>query len=657
MTDLRSDVLRLCDAAAEALVLFDESDPSRVAALGAAFSDLQAAFGDIDGDHPVALAASAARAVADGDPDALGRIEGLFAKVREAAEHIEPADRASVAEVASKPKKRAADSPRITKATRTAKAAKAAKASEASQPDASFADDAELLHDFAVRATEHMDDADEFLLALEHDPTDRGAVDAVLRAFHTVKGMAGFLALNDVRDLAHEGEGLLESAQGGERVPDAETLDRVFGMVDAMREAIRIAAGGAPTAAPREGSSAEETEPTAIATVARETIRVDSERLDQLLDAIGELVIAESMVSRTARVEMALSVGLGQQLGRLDKLMRQLHEMAGSLRMIPLRPTFQRMARAARDIAHQADKQVDFILSGAETELDKAVVDRIADPLLHLVRNAVDHGIESARDRVAAGKPACGRVELRAYHKAGSIFVEIEDDGCGLDPEAIITRAREMGLLAEDESAPTERELLGLVFAPGLSTSEEVTDVSGRGVGMDVVKRTIDSLGGQISVRSESGRGTQFIMRLPVTLAVIDGMVIQVSDERYIVPTLSVVRSIRPEAAEITSVFERGETLRLGDELVRLIKLRDVFSLNGFKLGVDESIVMVVESDGEKAGLVIDEIVGQQQIVIKSLGDALGEVAGVSGGAVMPDGRVGLILDVGGLVALANRTK
>lgn len=517
-----------------------------------------------------------------------------------------------------------------------------------------------LVAEFISRAFEHLDDADEQLLTLERDPSDHDALNSVFRSFHTIKGMTGFLSLGDIQEIAHGGEALLEPARRSAQPLDPAVVDAVFGAVDQLRLAVRSLAsngGGAEGGVACNAEAARqagEATPSAHADVIASTVRVDAGRLDQLLDAVGELVIAESMVSSLARAEAAAAPGLMRQLGRLDKLMRQLHEMAGSLRMVPLRPTFQRLARAVRDVSHKAEKSIDLVMTGQETELDRAVVDRIEDPLLHLVRNAVDHGIEpDSNARIRAGKPPVGRVELRAYHKAGNIFVEVEDDGRGLDREKITERAIALGHIAADQAIP-DKDLLNLIFLPGLSTSETVTDVSGRGVGMDVVKRTVDSLAGQITIKSEPGRGTTFVIRLPITLAVIDGMAVRVGDDRYIVPTLSVIRSVRPDAAEVSTVLGSGEVLQHEEELLRLIRLAEIFEVDCDNRKLDESIVMVVEDDGQRAGLVIDEIIGQQQIVIKSLGDALGEVSGVSGGAVMPDGRVGLILDVEGLVELAN---
>lgn len=386
----------------------------------------------------------------------------------------------------------------------------------------------------------------------------------------------------------------------------------------------------------------------------KETVKVDADRLDRLVEMIGELVIAESMVSQSGEVREAASAQLMRHLNQLDKITRELQEMGTSLRMVPLRATFQKMARLVRDLSKKFGKQVEFAMAGEDTELDKTVVDKIGDPLVHMIRNALDHGLEAGADeRTAAGKPAAGRVELRAFHKGGNIYIEIHDDGKGLDRKAIIAKAIERGLIRDGE-ALSDREVYNLVFQPGFSTAKVVTDVSGRGVGMDVVKRNIDALRGQIDITSEVGKGTTFSIRLPLTLAIIDGMVIRVGSERYIIPTLSIIRSIRPKPSELSSILGRGEMLAVHGKLLPLFRLDRLFNVSGSEQDATRSIAVIVEDEGRQIGLLIDELLGQQQIVIKSLGEAMRGIPGIAGGAIMPDGHVGLILDVGGLVRLAH---
>ncbi len=386
----------------------------------------------------------------------------------------------------------------------------------------------------------------------------------------------------------------------------------------------------------------------------REAVKVDAERLDRLVDTIGELVIAESMVSHSEELRDGLSNKLGQHLGQLDKITRELQEMATSLRMVPVRSTFQKMARLARDLAKRSGKRVEFVMSGEDTELDKTLVDRIGDPLVHMVRNAVDHGLEaSLTERRKAGKPETGRVELRAFHRGGNIHIEIEDDGRGLDREAILAKGLERGLVREGDSL-SDREVFNLIFQPGFSTAKTITDVSGRGVGMDVVKRDIEALRGQVEIQSRLSKGSVFSLRLPLTLAIIDGMVVRAGTERYIIPTLSIVRCIRPKPHDLSTVLKRGQMLSLHGRLIPVFRLADLFRIEDAPPSPAEGVVVVVEEDLRQVGLFADELLGQQQIVIKTLGQSMQGVASISGGAIMPDGRVGLILDIGGLVRLAG---
>lgn len=387
----------------------------------------------------------------------------------------------------------------------------------------------------------------------------------------------------------------------------------------------------------------------------REAIKVDAERLDRLVNLMGELVVAQAMVRQTVEDDGVVDAHTRHSMAQLDKITRELQEISMSLRMVPLRSTFQKMARMVRDLAKKSRKPIDFVLRGEDTELDKSVVDLIGDPLMHMLRNSVDHGVEKTNEeRRAAGKSEQGRIELRAFHRGGSIFIEIEDDGRGLQRDAILAKARERGLI-EPDAVLSDREVWNLIFVPGFSTAQTITDVSGRGVGMDVVKRNIRALRGQIEVQSEPGKGTIISVRLPLTLAIIDGMVLRVDDECYIVPTQSIVMAIRPEDHHLSTVTGRGEMVNLHGELIPLFRLHRL--LQSSHMPADSmAIALVVESDGKRVALFADELLGQQQIVIKSLGEGLRGITGFAGGAIMADGSVGLILDVAGVVQLAQTT-
>lgn len=387
-----------------------------------------------------------------------------------------------------------------------------------------------------------------------------------------------------------------------------------------------------------------------------DTIRVPVKRLDQLIDAIGEGVIAQSMVYANSAVASLNDLALEKKIAQSMLIMRQIQEMSMSLRMVALRSTFQKMARLVRDLSKKVDKDVELILEGEDTELDKSVVENIGDPLIHMIRNALDHGIETVDERKMTDKPLKAKIFLRAYHKAGNVCIEIEDDGRGLNKDRIKNKAAERGLCKAGDML-SDQEIYQFIFMPGFSTAAMVTDISGRGVGMDVVHRNISALRGAVDIHSVEGKGTLFTIRLPLTLAIINGMIIRLGEERYIVPTLSIIESILPQKNQMETIVGKGEILKVRGELVRLIRLQEHFFGSGeLKKSADSSGIALVVEDamGRKVALFVDEIIDQQQVVIKNLGEGLGEIQGVSGGAIMSDGTISLILDVAGIVRSAS---
>ncbi len=387
--------------------------------------------------------------------------------------------------------------------------------------------------------------------------------------------------------------------------------------------------------------------------VVKETLKIEAERLDRLVDMIGELVIAESMVSQDSEILERVSARASRNLAHLNKITRELQEIGMSLRMMPVKPVFERMARLCRDLAKKSGKKIDFSMSGEDTEVDKSVVEKISDPLTHMIRNAVDHGIESSPDeRVRLGKPETGHIQLRAFHKGGDIIIEVEDDGRGLDKTAILNKARERKIISENQIL-SDQEIYNLIFMPGFSTAKMVTDVSGRGVGMDVVNRNIQALRGQVEIRTMAGKGTTFAMRMPLTLAIMDGIIVKVGSEQYIIPTLSVVESIRPKQEDISTVMGNAEMISVRGKLIPMFRISRLFGLNDAVKDVTSALVVIVEDEGKQVGFVVDNLVGHQQIVIKSLGESFSNLKGISGGAIMADGRVGLILDVAGITRIA----
>lgn len=384
------------------------------------------------------------------------------------------------------------------------------------------------------------------------------------------------------------------------------------------------------------------------------SVRVSTNRLDRLIDMVGELVIAHSMVAQDDIVINGSNHELIKKVGHASKIVRELQDMSMSLRMVPLKATFNKMTRLVRDVSRKTGKQVHLVTDGEETEIDRNLVDVINDPLVHMIRNAVDHGIEAPEVRRESGKDETGQVKLAAYHSAGNVVVEIQDDGKGLDRDVILKKAIQNGLVNEGATL-SDREIYNLVFEPGFSTAAQVTDVSGRGVGMDVVRKNIESLRGQVEIHSVKGAGSTFKMSLPLTLAIIDGMVVKVGEETYVIPTVSIIKSIKPEQSDITTVHGRGEMISVQGKLIPLVRLVDLYGIAGEDVDDDNMLVVIVEDEHQKAGLVIHELAGRQQVVIKTLGETMRHIPGISGSAIMPNGRVGLILDVGSLMRHASK--
>jgi len=387
----------------------------------------------------------------------------------------------------------------------------------------------------------------------------------------------------------------------------------------------------------------------------RETVKVDLERVDSMVEMIGELIIVESMVIHAPEIARVGSLKLRNYLNQLSKISRDLQNVAMRMRMVPVRGAFQKMARLVRDLSRKTGKDVVLEQSGEDTEMDRSMVERIEDPLVHLVRNSMDHGIEGAAERTAGGKQARATIRLSAYHEGGSIVVELTDDGRGLDRAKILKKAREKGLV-EDGKDLTDAEVHALIFLPGFSTAAQVTEISGRGVGMDVVKRNIEGMRGRVTVTSRPGQGTTFRMVLPLTLAIIDGMLVACGPEKYIVPSLSIVESLRPVEEMISRAAGRGEIINVRGEILPLLRLHQLLQMPGEERAVTDSHVVVVEGLGKKVGLVVDDVLTQQQVVIKPLGSGMGDTDFLSGAAILSDGRVGLILNVDRLAILASQS-
>jgi two-component system chemotaxis sensor kinase CheA len=385
----------------------------------------------------------------------------------------------------------------------------------------------------------------------------------------------------------------------------------------------------------------------------KQTMKIDADRIDLLLETIGELVIVESIVSQEAALRNGESRELERNLGQLTKITRSLQDMGMSMRLIPIDNTFRKMGRLVRDLAKKSGKKIELAMEGRETELDKAMVEKLGDPLVHMVRNAVDHGIEpTIGDREKAGKNPTATILLKAYHQGGNIHIDIKDDGRGLDREAISAKAIERGLISSADGMSDE-EIFSLIFEPGFSTAKQITDVSGRGVGMDVVKSNIESMRGNVRIASEKGVGSTFTLVLPLTMAIIDGMIVRVGTERYILPLLSIIESFQPTRDMITTVSGKGETVPFRNRLLPMFRLAELFGVSDAQHDPEKALVVVVEDAGRQVALMVDELLGQNQTVIKNLGEGLKDIEGIAGASIMPDGLPGLIIDVNGLVKMA----
>lgn len=386
------------------------------------------------------------------------------------------------------------------------------------------------------------------------------------------------------------------------------------------------------------------------------SIRVDTGKIDTLINMVGELVITQSMLSLVGeQFELSRLDQLKNGLSQLERHTRELQESVMNIRMLPISFVFSRFPRLVHDLSSKLEKKIELVLIGENTEVDKTVVELLSDPLVHLVRNSLDHGIEMPADRMAAGKPETGTVTLEAYHRGGNIVIEVRDDGKGLNKEVLKAKAIEKGLIAED-AVLSDKQIYELIFMAGFSTADQLTDVSGRGVGMDVVRRNIQTLGGNIEITSELGKGSTIAIHLPLTLAILDGQSIAVGDERFIIPLGAIVESVNISKSMINKVAGKGETFRLREHYLPIIRMHEIFDVKSVQhTDLTQGLIVVVDGQGMRCGLFIDDLLGQQQVVIKSLEANYRKVEGVSGATILGDGSVALILDIPGLVRLSNQ--
>ncbi|WP_068858943.1 chemotaxis protein CheA [Perlucidibaca aquatica] len=564
----------------------------------------------------------------------------------------------------------------------------------------SFDDDLSEFHAiFFEEAAEHLASLETLLLSLDLNQPDSEKLNAIFRAAHSIKGSASTFGFPDMASVTHDLETLLDRVrkqelqlceriiditlvardvlldqlaahQGGEQVPEQRVTDVIAKIRAIANEEESALVLAAPEVS--DGTASVESNVVAldvkVATESKQqaaapasessSIRVSIERVDQLINLVGELVITQSMLAQTAQLNQVTDEPidyerLQERLQQLERNTRELQESVMSIRMLPVSSVFSRFPRLVRDLAGKLNKQIELRTVGEGTEIDRGVIEKITDPLTHLIRNSVDHGIETVDERIAAGKPVKGLVTLTACHQGGSVVIEIRDDGRGLNRDKLLAKARERNVFVPDN--PSDQDVWQLIFAPGFSTAETVTDVSGRGVGMDVVRRNIEQLGGRVELTSVTGKGTTISIRLPLTLAIMDGMSVGIGDNTYIVPLTTIIESLRPRQEDVKTVASTGRVVFVRGEYLPLVALHEVFGLTPISNRPEQGILIIVDTECGRAALFVDELLGQRQVVIKSLESNYRKVPGISAATIMGDGSVSMILDVSEVVRLAKR--
>jgi len=549
---------------------------------------------------------------------------------------------------------------------------------------------------FFEEVSEHLTGLEDGLLQLESRPEDAELIHGIFRAAHSIKGTGGALGFTEVAGFTHHVETVLDQMRQRQLSTTSERIELLLKATDALSCLIDSAKDGSaapenldeivellrlqidPNALPLPPAKSVddesdalilfEDEPTTPSTPTpgnvseaskgkaanhNESIRVSVAKVEELINLVGELVIANSMVQQAYASDDGDAQSLQEAIAAMNLTTQQLQEQVMAVRMMPIANVFRRFPRIVRDLASTLGKNVILETSGEETELDKQVIEEVSDPLTHLIRNAVDHGLETPAQRLAAGKPAEGRIHLRAYHEGGNVVIEIADDGAGINAQRVRQKAIDRGLIAAD-AMMTDEETNQLIMLPGFSTAEKITDVSGRGVGMDVVKRNVEALNGSISISSTQGKGSTFRIRLPLTMAILDGLAMRLGNDVYVLPLLSVVESLRPEPKHIVHIAERGELVMVRGEPLPLIYTHRLFNVTSEPTNPCDGLVVIVEHQGRKYGIVVDELIGQLQVVMKSLEANYERVDGVSGATILGDGRIAMIVDIAGLVRLAS---
>lgn len=557
-----------------------------------------------------------------------------------------------------------------------------------------------MVGEFVTECSDLIQMAEGALLDLEESPGDEELINTVFRAFHTIKGTSAFMGLDPISEFTHWVETFLSMVRDGELEFDQACADISLESIDILNKMLAVvetAEGGDPLPTPprfegmmralvdvtensvkpkaayanaqiefndleaKENEELEEEQNSPLKAVevngpaeknsskqeSESSVRVSVNRLDRLIDMVGELVIAHSVVAQDKNIPKDSE--LQKKVNHTTKILRELQDTSLTLRMVPMKATFHKMNRLIRDLARKAGKQVKFTTQGEDTEIDRNMVDVISEPLIHMIRNALDHGIETPEERIKTGKEETANISLIAAQEGGKVVIKIQDDGRGINKDVILRKAIEKGLV-DPERKMNEKEIYNLIFLPGFSSAEKVTDLSGRGVGMDVVRRSIEKLQGKVDVSSKLGFGTTITIELPFTLAITDGMVIRIGAERFIVPTINIDMTFRAQNQDLFTMMGNSEQVSFRGNSVPVVRLHKMFDINNAVEDLSEGTLLVIKNNNKRYALLVDEVIGQQQLVGKSI-NMIGKMDHISGGAIMGDGQVGLILDTVALTA------
>ena len=621
--------------------------------------------------------------ISDIDISVVNILEEAYKKMGEASNNKDES------EVSAKEEKSAID----------AKAAKLA--AEADQEQDEFEVDMfgeemeELVDSFTIETEEILETVDQDLIELEHNPDDEETLNSIFRGLHTIKGTSSFLGLDLITKLSHNAEDVLNDLRKKVLTVNSEIMDVLLDAVDFLKvlmddvrnkelvdrdivplvtQLMAFRGDSSPDNQSNENKGVSKSteqkknkdivKKNSSKSVVDATIRVDVERLDSLMNLVSELVLRRnSLMQITNKLDKEAEDSeymeeLTSTAGHISYLTTELQFSVMQTRMLPIGKVFNKFSRIVRDLSRDFNKKIELTIEGAETELDKSLIEEINDPLVHLIRNAVDHGIETPEKRIAAGKDEVGKVKLYATQEGNNIIIGIEDDGNGLDANKLKAAAVKKGVITKAEAERmTEKEAFNIIFAPGFSTAEKVTNVSGRGVGMDVVKTNIAKLNGMIDIQSVLGEGTKIVIKLPLTLAIIQGLLVEVNEEVYVIPLSAVLETSRVNVEDISYMNQR-EAIRLRDSILPLVRLDALFGIPKINNEEESFVYVVVVGMAEhKLGLVVSKMLGQEEVVIKSLGEELGQTPGVSGATIMGDGRVRMILEIRDLFDLAAKTK